>query len=212
MAGLFSKITNIFGGQQKRDTTPQIEQFAMPQQTAAGGTALPLLQSRAQGQGVGFTPEQLSMYGQPYAKSVQDYWTNKAQPAIDESWSSRGLGRSSMAGQANIQGQQDVANMIGTNWADLNKWNEEMKQQGVQNALSGLLGFTDKEMNAGQMNTEKKWEDYYNQLTLADQQKRRQQGAYKDMAKTGVNLLTTLAGKFGGGGVNPAPKTNYLTY
>jgi len=184
--GLFGKLFNS----EKRDTTPNIEKFALPQETEAGGTLLPILRSRAGGTGVAFNPEELSMYGQPYAQAAMNYYRNQAMPAIDEQWSARGLGRSTMAGQANLQAQNELSDLIGTNWAELAKWNQALKQQGIQGALGGLQQFMGPEMQARQMNTQQKWQDYYNQLGIANQQKQNRAAGLMGMIQTGANLAS----------------------
>ena len=138
--------STLFGKKQKQPEFPTIE-YKTPQQTVAGAELLPILKSRSQGQGVAFSPEELSMYQQPYAKAAMNTWQNYSLPAIEDMWASKGLGKSTMAGQSTIQGQTDLANQIGTNWAELNKWNEALKQSGISSGLAGLQDFTGMELN-----------------------------------------------------------------
>lgn len=133
---------------------PSFIPYAMPQDTEAGASALPILQSRAKGEGVAFSPEQLTMYGQPYAQAATNIWENYSKPSIEESYASRGLGRSTMAGQAEVQGQRELADLIGVNWSDLNKWNETLKQQGITGGVSGLMDYMGSELNQSNLNTQ----------------------------------------------------------
>lgn len=151
MANWFQQLFG--GGAGKQQTYPEVK-FQTPQQTEAGKYALPLLKSRAAGEGVAFTPDMLSMYGQPYAQAAQNQYNTYAQPAIEETFASKGLGRSTMAGQAEVQGQKDLADLIGVNWSELNKWNEAMKQQGIQNAMGGLENYTAQELAQANMNAQ----------------------------------------------------------
>ena len=186
---------------------PEFIPYIMPQDTEAGASALPILQSRAKGEGVAFSPEQLTMYGQPYAKAATNIWENYSKPAIEESYASRGLGKSTMAGQAEVQGQRELADLIGVNWSDLNKWNESLKQQGITGGVSGLMDYMGSELNQSNLNTG--GQNQYNMgsfnydLALREQEAQENQNRSQFIGDVFEGIIGGVSGsKSGGGGAS----------
>ena len=194
-------ISSYFGGKKaakKRDTTPQIEQPPMPQETEAGAAALPILKARAQGQGVALPEERLSLLGQPYAEKAWRGWETRGRPELEEAFSARGLGRSTMAGQAIGEGTRDVLADVGINWAELQKWNEILRQSGIQSGLSGLSAFTGQELGQRGAQIGQKWQDYANQIAQARQGR-------QERAQVLPNALITAGNVYEG--LRPKKKT-----
>jgi hypothetical protein len=192
------------GSKKKAESYPSMPgiEYRDPHEMKAGATALPILQSRAKGEGVGFTPEQLSMYGNPYAESVLRNYQTKLKPQLEESFASRGLSRSTMAPQAEANAYGDVLSDIGVNWADLNKWNETMRQQGITNAMGGLMDYMGTELNQSNRRAEVPLMNYRADLNRWANVPNEYESLGQGIS-TAANIYSGLGGGMGGGGSTP---------
>ena len=146
-------LTKMATGKKKQYQSPELQKYVTPQSTESGGYSLPILKARAAGQGVAFSPEQLTEYQTPYATAARGQYERYGKPAIEEAASSKGMGRSTMALQSEAVAEKDLADLIGVNWSELNKWNEELKQQGITNGLSSLYSYMTQELGQSNLNT-----------------------------------------------------------
>jgi hypothetical protein len=189
-----SWLTDLFNPKKnKAQDLPEVKKFTRPQDTEAGGYVLPILKSRASGQGVAFSPEQLTEFNTPYATAARGQFERYGKPAIEESFAARGLSKSPMAGQAEAVAEKDLADLIGVNWSELNKWNEVLKQSGITSGISGLQDFTGRELSQSNATTEA--ENARNMENYAIAEKNRTM--IPDMISTGLTTAGNIASTIG---------------
>ncbi len=194
-----SWLSDIFGGSNKEQGNPEQTKIWKPQETASGSYSLPILKNRAAGQGVAFDPSQLTMYGNPYGEYMMRQYDTKLAPQIAENYASRGLSNSNLAAGDQSNALADVMSNIGVNWADLNKWNEQMKQSGIENAMSGLANYTNQELNQRNKEADLKQAGYDTKAQNLAAQKAQEQGMAQGMLGAGLNATGSLVSSM----VNP---------
>jgi hypothetical protein len=201
-----SWLSNLFKGNQKRDTTYTGNKPATSLTQVRGGQPYyDMIYGRTQGQDLGYGADYASKYASPIIKNSRNKFEGYTIPELKSELSATGRRRGSAGFDQMRRAYEQQGMTEDETFANLQMRNEDQMRNEKNSAISALGTFAQGEANMLADRAQFDYGDYKNQLATADAQ--REQGRTNTRALFDVGAQIAMAAA----GIPTAPKTSTAT-